>query len=31
MALDNMNIVYAMDDAKKEVHILKVIWADNAS
>lgn len=28
VALDNLNIVYAMDDAKKEVVILKVMYAD---
>jgi len=30
VALDNLNIVYAMDDSKKEVHILKVMYADNS-
>ena len=30
LALDNINIVYAMDDIKKEIHILKVIYADNS-
>jgi len=30
VALDNLNIVYAMDDIKKEVHILKVMYADNS-
>lgn len=30
VALDNLNIVYAMDDVKKEVHILKVMYADNS-
>ena len=30
VALDNLNIVYAMDDGKKEVHILKVMYADNS-
>ena len=28
MALDNLNIVYAMDDTKKEVVILKVMYVD---
>ena len=28
VALDNINIVYAMDDAKKEVTILKLIYVD---
>ena len=31
VALDNLNIVYAMDDTKKEVHILKVMYADVGS
>ena len=31
VALDNLNIVYAMDDVKKEVHILKVMYTDVAS
>ena len=31
VALDNLNIVYAMDDVKKEVHILKVMYTDIAS
>ena len=31
MALDNLNIVYAMDDIKKEIYILKVMYADNSS
>ena len=30
MALDNLNIVYSMDDTKKQVHILKVMYADNS-
>jgi len=30
VALDNINIVYAMDDTKKEIHILKVMYADNS-
>ena len=30
VALDNLNIVYAMDDIRKEIHILKVIFADNS-
>ena len=30
MALDNLNIVYSMDDTKKQVHILKVMFADNS-
>ncbi len=28
VALDNLNIVYAMDDIKKEVFILKIMYAD---
>ena len=30
VALDNLNIVYSMDDTKKQVHILKVMFADNS-
>ena len=30
VALDNLNIVYAMDDIHKEIHILKVIHSENA-
>ena len=29
MALDNINIVYSMDDTKKRVNILKIIYVDN--
>ena len=30
VALDNLNIVYSMDDTKKRVNILKIIYVDNA-
>ena len=30
VALDNINIVYSMDDSKKRVSILKVIYVDNS-
>ena len=30
VALDNINIVYSMDDTKKRVNILKIIYVDNA-
>ena len=30
VALDNLNIVYIMDDIRKEIHILKVIHSENA-
>ena len=29
VALDNINIVYSMDDTKKRVNILKIIYVDN--
>ena len=31
MALDNLNIVYKMNEEKTEITILKVLWADNSS
>ena len=29
MALDNLNIIYKMNEEKTQVNIIKVIWADN--
>ena len=29
VALDNINIVYSMDDANKRVNILKIMYVDN--
>jgi len=31
VALDNMNIVYSMDESKKHINILKIIHADNSA
>ena len=31
MALDNLNIVYAMDERNKEIQILKIMYVDNTA
>jgi len=30
VALDNMDIVYKMNEAKTEVEVVKILWADNS-
>ena len=29
MALDNMNIIYKMNEEKSHINIVKILWADN--
>ena len=29
MALDNMNIVYKMNEEKSHITVVKILWADN--
>ena len=31
VALDNLNIVYSMDDPNKRVNILKIMYVDNST
>ena len=29
MALDNLNIIYKMNEEKTQIYIVKILWADN--